>query len=186
MRVILAAVAIGVLAVGSAWAQPEKTDFSSTVGGVVGGGKTWDDEGSIGTGAFFGFRADRRLFGNTFAELSIDSLQHERADRFVADGRTVLFTGAIVQRFGRGSAQPYVVGGVSLARHNGTFGFPDLGLVSSSKGTKAGVVFGGGVAVRAGTRFEVGPEARFLILTTDNDSSPAFGNWLGVRFAVRF
>ena len=74
----------------------------------------------------------------------------------------------------------------ALARHSGTFGFPELNLLASTKGTSAGLAFGGGVAVRAGTRFEVGPEARFLILSADTDSGPAFANWIGGRFAFRF
>jgi opacity protein-like surface antigen len=186
MRTIVAAITIWILGSVNAWAQPSGTGFNSTVGGIVGGGKTWDDEGQIGTGLLVGFRADRRLFHNTFVEISIDDLRHERTGRFSADGKTFIFTGSIVQRFGRGDAQPYVLGGVGLARHSGTFGFPELNQLSSTKGTSAGVAFGGGVAVRAGTRFEVGPEARFLILSSDTDSGPAFANWIGGRFSVRF
>ena len=189
MRTIAAVIAIWAIWVfGSvnAWAQPSETSFNSTVGGIAGGGKTWDDESQIGTGLLVGFRADRRLFHNTFAEIAIDDLRHERTGRFSADGKTLIFTGSIVQRFGRGAAQPYVLGGVALARHSGTSGFPELNLLSSARGTSAGVTFGGGVAVRAGTRFEVGPEARFLILSPDTDSGPAFANWIGGRFAVRF
>ena len=185
MRAIVAA-AIWLLGCASAWAQPAGADFKSTAGGVVGGGQTWDDESQIGTGFLIGVRANRRLFGNTFAEVSLDDLQHERTGRFSADGRTILVTGAIVQRFGHAAAQPYALGGIALARHSGTSGFPELGIQSSTDSTNAGVMFGGGVAVRAGSRFEVGPEARFLILDPQSGSAPAFATWFGVRFAIRF
>jgi hypothetical protein len=170
----------------SARAQSSGTEFKSTVGGAVGGGKTWDDEGQIGTGLFAGAHVDRRLFGNTFAEASVDYLRHERTDRFSAEGRSILATGVVVQRLGRGAAQPYALGGLAVARHSGTFGFPEVNIVSSTESTSFGVAFGGGVAIRAGTRFEIGPEARFLILSSDTDSGPAYVNWIGVRFAVRF
>ncbi len=186
MRTMAAVMAIWVLAGVNAWAQPWGASFNSTVGGIAGGGKTWDDESQIGAGLLVGFRADRRLFHNTFGEISIDDLQHERTGRFTADGKTLIFTGSIVQRFGRGAAQPYVLGGVALARHSGTFGFPELNVLNSTKGTGVGVAVGGGVAVRAGTRFEVGPEARFLIFSSETDSGPAFATWIGARFAVQF
>jgi hypothetical protein len=186
MRSIVMTLAMSVLGGTGVWAQPAEVKFQTTVGGVVGGGKTWDDEGGIGTGLVAGARAGRRLFGNTFAEISLERLEHERTGRFVANGSTVLLTGAILQRFGHRAAQPYVLSGITLARHSGTSGFPELSIESRTKGTNAGVVFGGGLAVRAGTRFEIGPEARFLILDPESGSAPAFGNWIGARMAVRF
>jgi hypothetical protein len=186
MRAIAAMATLWLLAGGGVAAQPAGSGFVFTIGGIAGGGTTWDDEGQIGTGLLVGFRADRRLFHNTFAEVSIDDLWHERTGRFSADGKTFLVTGAIVQRFGHGAGQPYVLGGITLGRHNGTFGFPEANILSSTKSTSLGVAFGGGLAIRAGTHFEVGPEARFLILSSDTDSGPAFANWIGARFAARF
>jgi hypothetical protein len=167
-------------------AQSSAATPAGTLAGTIGGGRTWDDEGQIGGGALVGLRAGRRLFGRTFAEVAVDYLRHDRTGRFSAEGYTVVLAGSLIQRFGRGNAQPYVLGSLTLARHRGTFGFPEDGLESSTTSTDGGFAFGGGVAVRVGRRFEVGPEARFLTMSSDDDASPAFAHWLGGRFAVRF
>jgi hypothetical protein len=186
MRIVGAAIVMFCLGGLDVWAQAPAPGFNSTVGVVGGLGKTWDDEGAIGSGALVGGRADRRLFGHTFAEISIDYLRHDRIGRFTAEGHTILVSGVVVQRFGDRDAQPYALGGITVASHSGTFGFPELNLVSSTSSTSLGYVFGGGLALRAGTRFEVGPEARFLAFASDADSSPAFAYWIGGRFGVRF
>src|SRR5262249_1666626 len=84
IRTSIAALAL-LLTAGPAFAQGS-SDFSSTASGVIGIGKTYDDEGGIGAGPLFGARIDRRLFGNTFLEASLDNLGHDRSDRFVANG----------------------------------------------------------------------------------------------------
>ncbi|MEO7274594.1 MAG: hypothetical protein ABIX28_04120 [Vicinamibacterales bacterium] len=153
---------------------------------VAGAGRTWDDEGVIGDGAIAGGRVARRIAGGTFIEASLDVLHHERADRFSAEGNTLFVSAAIVQRFGRGRAQPYGLGGVTLGRHRGTYGFLPDNKLSLAESTDTGFVYGGGLAVRAAGRFEVGPEIRFFTLRADTDSSPAIGYWVGARVGVRF
>ena len=171
MRTIAAVMAIWALAgIVNAWAQrfPGPTGFNSTVGGIAGGGKTWDDESQIGTGFLAGFRADRRLFHNTFAEISIWTISSTSGPDASAP------TG------GPSSSPDRSCSALVVAPHSptcwvawrwrdtaGRSDFRELNLVSSTKGTSAGVAFGGGVAVRVGTRFEVGPEARFLILSSN-------------------
>ena len=98
----------------------------------------------------------------------------------------MLFTAAVVQRFGTATLQPYALAGLTVARHSGTYGFLGDSKVSLAESTDLGYVFGGGLAVRIGGRFEVGPEARFYIFNADNDSSPAFASWIGARAGVRF
>ena len=186
MRIIVAAVIMWCLSGPNAWAQPAGSGFTWTAGAVVGAGRTWDDEGQIGSGLQAGGQVDRRLFGNTFAEVALDYLRHDRTGGFAAKGDTVLVTGAILQRFGHGDTQPYVLGGIALAHHSGTFGFPELNLVSRTTSTNLGYVLGAGLAIRAGARFEIGPEARFLTFAADADSSPAFACWVGGRLGVRF
>ena len=173
------------LSVSPALAQSQAL-FSSTASGVVGLGKTWDDEGQIGSGPLVGARVDRRLFGNTFLEASIDNLGHTRSDRFHADGHTTLFSASLIQRFGSQAAQPYVLGGVAIAHHSGTSGFPELDIVNETSSTDPGFLFGGGITFPIARRLEIGPEARFLILKANDDSSPAFASWAGVRIGVRF
>lgn len=185
MRVFSTAALLLALAA-PAGAQNLQSDFKSTASAIAGGGKTWDDEGQIGSGLVIGGRIDRRLFGRTFAEGSLEVLSHSRTGRFEAKGHTTFITGALVHRFTDGLAQPYVLGGYTIALHSGTAGFPEDGLVTDTDGTSHGYLFGGGVAVSVGKRYEVGPEARFFMLTSDNGSLPASAVWVGVRFAVRF
>ena len=167
-------------------AQSPATPTNWSAAAVAGAGRTWDDEGVIGDGAIAGGRVARRIIGGTFVEGSLDVLHHERADRFSAEGNTLFLSAAVVQRFGRGRVQPYALGGVTLARHRGTYGFLPDNKVSRAESTDTGFVFGGGMAVRAGRRFEIGPEVRFFFLGSDTDSSPAIGYWIGARFGVRF
>ena len=173
------------LTAGPAFAQGS-SDFSSTASGVISIGKTYDDEGQIGSGPLFGARIDRRLFGNTFVEASLDNLGHGRSDRFEGNGHTTLVAASLIQRFGQTPAQPYVLGGVALAHHTGTAGFPELGIVSQTSSTDPGFLFGGGIAIPIARRLEIGPEGRFYALRADEGSSPAFAYWFGVRVGVRF
>ena len=186
MRHIATMILALLLASVNAGAQPPGSRFQTTASCVAGTGTTWDDEGRIGSGPLVGVRADRRVLRNTFLEVSLDYLQHERSGRFTAEGHTVLVTGSVIQRFGRGRAQPYALGGITATHHEGTSGFPENDIAFSTENTSFGYVFGGGVAVRIGHRFEAGPEARFLTLAGDDGADPAWASWVGGRFGMRF
>lgn len=185
MRAFIMAALVAAVAAPAA-AQSVRQGFDSTVSAVGGGGRTWDDEGQIGSGIVVGGRVDRRLFGNTFLEGGLELLGHTRTGRFAADGHTTFISGTLVQRFGLGAAQPYVLGGYTVALHSGTAGFPEDGILHDTGGTSHGYLFGGGVAAAIGDRFEIGPEARFFVLGSKDDSLPAWATWVGVRFAMRF
>jgi len=167
-------------------AQSSRQAFDWSAAAVIGGGTTWDDEGQIGDGVLAGGRLDGRITGQTFWDVSVDYLRHHRTGGFNADGHTTLVTGTVVQRFGNARAQPYALGGITVARHSGTYGFLPDTKVGLAESTDLGFVFGGGLAVRVGRQLEIGPEARFYILNADVDSSPAFASWLGGRIGVRF
>jgi hypothetical protein len=186
MKRILFTLALTLAIAPAAHAQTAAASPDWSAAAVAGAGRTWDDEGVIGDGAVVGGHVVRRIFGTTFVEGSLDLLHHERSDRFSAKGNTLFVSGAIVQRFGRGRAQPYILGGVTLARHRGTYGFLSDNKVSPAESTDTGFVYGGGMAVRTAGRFELGPEIRFFLLEADTDSSPAIGYWVGARFGVRF
>jgi hypothetical protein len=165
-------------------AQPSDTPFAVSVLG--GGGRTWDDEGSLGSGVAVGGRVEWRLIGNTRLEAGVDLLTHDRGSGFFqANGRTVLLTAAVVQRFGRGAAQPYVLAGGTLARHTGDVTFSG-GAPQPRSSVDPGLVFGGGLVVRVKARFEVGPEFRVFTLAPEDDVDPAFAWLAGVRVGYRF
>lgn len=169
----------------SADARAQSPESRGTVGGIVGVGRTWDDEGGLGTGRAFGGRIDWRIFGNTSLEASVDSLSHDRSGGFFeAEGRTTLLGASLVQRFGGSATQPYVLGGVHLASHSGSTTFDDMRTERDS--SDVGYHFGGGIAFRAGQRLELGPEVRFFLIQPENDSDPAMAYWIGARIGIRF
>jgi hypothetical protein len=154
----------------------------STLASVIGAGRTWEDEGSIGPGLLAGARVDRRIAGGTLAEAAVDYLRHDRSDRYVATGGTVLVTASIVQRLGRREAQPYVLGGFVVAHHSGSSGFPEISHTTMhTTSTNLGFSGGGGLAFKAGRRVQVGPEARFIALSGISGPSPVYLFWVGGR-----
>jgi opacity protein-like surface antigen len=169
----------------SADARAQAPESRGTVGGTVGVGRTWDDEGGLGTGPAIGGRIDWRIFGNTSLGAAIDSLSHDRSGGFFeAEGRTTFLGVSLIQRFGRNAVHPYVLGGLHLASHSGSTTFDDRRIERDS--TDFGYHFGGGIAFRVGERMELGPETRFYMIQPENDSDPAMAYWIGARIGFRF
>ena len=169
----------------AAHARAQDAAVRGSLGGILGADRTWDDESSLGTGAAIGGRIEWPLFGNTSVEGSIDSLSHQRNGGFFeAEGRTT-FTGvSVVQRFGSDTVRPYALAGVHLASYSGSTTFD--GRRSERDSRDFGYHFGGGIALLVGERLEVGPEARFYFIQTENDADPALAYWVGVRLGIRF
>jgi hypothetical protein len=158
-------------------------DPAWTAGGIVGFGRTWDDESQIGSGVLLGARVDGRLAGGLRLEGSLDWLGHKRDEgAFQADGHTTLLGTALKYRFGSAASYGYVLGGPVLAFHAATNTF--AGEAREVDSTDAGISFGGGFAGRVGSRFEIGPEARMTILWAGDDSAPAYAIYGGVRIVV--
>jgi opacity protein-like surface antigen len=172
-----------------AWAQSPSSpgpDLRNAVSGALGAGQTWDDEGSLGSGVLAGARFERRLFGTTAVELGVDLLTHDRdVGYFQAEGTTTLLSASLVHRFGRRAAQPYVLGGLHLALHDGRVSFSDFP-ERDENSTDVGFPLGAGLAVRVGERYEIGPEFRILGMWVDDDSNPATALWVGIRVGYRF
>jgi len=174
-----------VLAGLAAGAEAQTLERRGTVAGNAGGGRTWDDEGSLGTGAVVGGRVDWKFLESVSLEASVDVLSHDRSGgAFEAEGRTAFIGASLLKRFGAAAARPYVLVGYHLAQHSGSTTF--LGERRDRDSTGHGFHFGGGVMVRIGERFELGPEARFYMIKPDTDSDPALAYWIGVRFGVQF
>ncbi len=147
---------------------------------VAGGGRTWDDEGSIGTGVVAGGRVQWRLFGGTSIDGSLDVLTHERqAGTFEASGTSVILGGSLVHRFGGAAARPYVLEGIDLVRHTGSTRFG--GNSTDRESTDFGFHVGGGLGVRVSDRIELGPEGRFYFIQPADSSAPAWAYWIGGR-----
>jgi opacity protein-like surface antigen len=183
MRMAIFCTAVFLATAATAEAQPGESRTSVT--GITGIAKTFDDEGSIGRGWSIGGSVERVLFGTTRAELSLELVTHDRdTGHFAAEGTTTIVGASLVHRFGRRSVQPYVLGGVTLGHHSGKSSFDDLRFTASS--TDLGLRYGGGVAVLVNERLEVSPEFRMNGFFVDNDSSPWMVPSFGVRVGYRF
>ena len=158
-------------------------DAAWTAGGIVGFGRTWDDESQIGSGVLLGARLDGRIAGPLWLEGSLDWLRHNRDEgAFQAVGHTTLLGAAVKAKFGSPDMHGYVLGGPLLAFHSATNTFD--GVARDVDSTDAGISVGGGLAGRLGGRFEVGPEARLTIIWAGDDSAPAYAIYGGLRIAV--
>ena len=181
---ILLAASITVLAATemSAQTRPERPVW--TLGGTVGGGQTWDDEGSIGRGWLVGGYADRRISRNVDLEVSADVLWHDRftgPSSFQAEGHTMYVTAALMRRFGPPRINAFLLGGGTIGIHRGTAGFADEPVQANTDGTHPGYIFGGGCSLRTAGNIEIAPTVRFKMLSIDDDSDPAMSYMLGVR-----
>lgn len=183
---LVSACALGALvaAESSARAQAPEAPWRASV--ALGGGRTWDDEGSLGAGSSAGVALERRLVSGTSVQLAFDALWHDRGGGFFrASGRTTLVAATLVQRFGRGAVQPYVVGGVLLARHVGHVQLDD-GPRQPRRSVDGGLTFGGGLAIRLTSRVDVGPDVRVYTLAPANDVDPALAWAIVARVGYRF
>ena len=159
-------------------------DSRAAVSAVTGGARTYDDEGSLGSGWLAGAAADYVLFGTTRLQGSLEYVSHHRdIEYFGSTGGTTIAGISLVHRFGRQRVQPYVLAGLTVGHHSGTnrFSSGSTKITSTDKGMR----FGAGIAVRAGTRFEISPEFRFDGFYIDRDSDPAMLPSFAVRFGLR-
>jgi hypothetical protein len=72
-----------------------------------------------------------------------------------------------------------------MARHTGELTFGD-GLPQRRQSVDAGVVVGGGLAIRINEHVEVGPDVRVFSFVPGNDLDPALAFVVGVRVGYRF
>jgi opacity protein-like surface antigen len=152
---------------------------------VIGGGGTWDDEGSIGTGIVAGGRVDWHLFGNTSVEAALDVLTHDRTGgAFEAEGTNTIVSLSLLHRFGRPAARPYVLEGVHIIRHSGRTRFD--GIATNRRSTDPGFHVGAGIAMRVTDRVDIGPEGRIYFIQPTDGSAPAWVYWIGGRVGVGF
>ncbi len=187
-RPIMMAALLVILFAGAAAAQTNPSP-SWTFGGTGGYGRTWDDEGQIGSGVLIGAHAGRRIFKRTDLELSVDYLRHKRSAGesgfFEAEGHITFLTGAVVQRFGGSEAQGYVLAGLTVGIHSGTAGFPIDNLVTDTDSSNSGLMVGAGLSFRAGSNYEVGPMVKVVVLRADREPDPARAIVGGIRIGFR-
>lgn len=174
------------LILGAPAAAGAQTGGRWLAGAGAGIARTWDDESMLGAGVLMEGRLGWALTEKTQIELGITHIPYER--RFesgvATEGRSI-FTGlALKYDFTRGRVRPFVLAGYGLNQHRGTREHPSTPIHETST-TDHGYFIGTGLVVRNG-RWEIGPEARFYMLSIENDSSAATILAGAVRASVRF
>ena len=161
-------------------AQPAR-DARWTFGGTAGLARTWDDEGSIGSGWTAGGYVERRLSKHVGVEFAADLVKNDRRDAFEADGRTTYVSAQLIRRFGNRTANFFLMGGGALAFYEGTTGFSDGSFRSEHSSTNPGWMFGGGLSFRTASDIEIAPIVRLTLMQIDSDSDP----WSAIIGGVR-
>ena len=156
-------------------------DSTWTFGGTAGYGRTWDDEGGIGSGALLGGYADRRLTKRLDVEVSADLLKNRRTDAFQADGWTTYLAAQLVGRFGPRTSNFFLMAGPALAIHRGTTRFSDGTFHQRHESTNTGWMAGTGLSFRTRNDIEVAPLVRITMMNIDTDSDP----WATITGAIR-
>ena len=180
MRVYLLT-SLFLLALASQAAAQPAADPRWTFGGTAGLARTWDDEGSIGSGWAAGGYVERRLSKNVGLEIAADFVKNDRSDAFQVDGRTTYLSAEIIRRFGSRTANFFVMGGGTLAFYEGTTGFADGSFHNEHSSTNPGWIFGGGLSFRTASDIEIAPIVRMTLMHIDNDSDP----WSSIIGGVR-
>ena len=180
MRIHLLAAALLCSVPSSLWAQTAP-DPRWTFGATAGVGRTWDDEGSIGSGWLIGGYVDRRLTQRLDLELATDLLKNHRDDRFQADGHTTYLSLQLIPRFGSRAHNGFVMGGPAVAFYEGTTGFDDGSFRNEHSSTNWGWMFGGGFSFRTRSSLEIAPIVRMTLMNIENDSDP----WSSITGGVR-
>ncbi len=174
------------LIVGPAVAAAQTVSSPLTLGGAVGGGRTWDDEGQIGDGGMLGAYAAWRWRSRTAVDVATDLQWHRRTGgAFEARGHTSLVSAALVQAFGGASTSGFVLGGGAVGFHAGTAGFPAHGMMRRISGSARGFVAGGGLTFRSRRGLDVGPIARMVFLSPEHGSDPAYAITVALRVGIR-
>jgi hypothetical protein len=163
-------------------AQPPEGKWDA--GGIVGLGKTWDDETDLGNGVLAGARVQWLLTRKLRVEADLDWLRHSRRVReFETSGHTLFLTGALKYRFRARANTGYLLGGPVLAIHTRRNRFS--GNVREISSTQAGYVLGGGVSVSVRRNVELGPEARMIVLSTNQELPPKLAVYVGLAVAFK-
>lgn len=163
-------------------AAPAPAPVSLTVS--VGRGRTWDDEGIIGSGTSIGGGVEFRFRPKWTVGAEVERLGHHRNTPGLEwSGRTVFTSVNIAYRFAARGVSPYVGGGFGGAFHKGEtidrFGASQVTRERSSTSTmEYGTV---GVEIPVGDRFAVSPDFRITFCQPPDDSAP----WAAMRFAVK-
>jgi opacity protein-like surface antigen len=185
--VTLASIALSLIAQAGPSAPVAPPPAAVSIYGSIGGGKTWDDEGSIGNGLSAGGGVEWRFRPKWSVGGDVERVGHERDTPGLKwSGRTVFASANAAYHFAAQGVSPYVGGGFGGAFHDGDvldrLMLPGSGgslrTFSSSSTMEYGMA---GVDIPIGTRLVVSPDFRWTFCQPPDDSAP----WSVMRFAVK-
>lgn len=137
--------------------------------GSIGGGKAYDDEGSLGKGLDIGGGAGFRLTPRLGLEGHVNRIEYKRdfssGVRF--EGTAVFTTANLLYHFSTSRAQPYVVGGVGFVHLENRSRFPEDDFLPKRTANGFATNFGGGVKIFLSKNFSLRPEVRVFIGDTE-------------------
>jgi len=154
--------------------------YSGEIFGAVGFGRTYDDEGSLGSGLNGGGGIGYRIRSKFGLEFELSGFRHERETSFGSlsfAGHGVFATGNALYYFGSGSGrvQPYIIGGAGLLHKRNT---------SSFEGQPPLDIWGTGLALNIGTGANIFPVPRFSIRPVFRIFSGKAGSAVEAPFSV--
>lgn len=158
-------------------ASAQDRERRGEVFGSIGGGKAYDDEGSIGKGLDIGGGVAFRLTPKFAIEAEVNRMEYERnfssGVRFA--GNAVFTTANLLYHFSTSKAQPYVIGGVGFVHHENRSRFPEDGILPKRTTNGFAQNFGAGVKLFVNEKFSIRPEVRvFLGDTAGSGVEPPF------------
>ena len=189
MTVTLASIALSLLAqaVPAEPAMSPAAPVSVTIS--AGGGRTWEDEGSIGRGTSAAGGVEWRFRPKWSVGGEVERLGHQRDTPGLQwSGRTIFASMNIAYRFAERGPAPYVGGGFGGAFYKGEvidrFSTPSRTIPRSSTSTMG---YGtAGLEIPVGDRLAVSPEVRITMCRPPDDFAPWSAIRFGVKAAVRF
>jgi hypothetical protein len=148
----------------SAAASAQGFDYIGSVCGGVGGGKFYDDEGSLGTGVMYRLGGEWRPLSKLGLEADLVGIHFTRDDAFNVSGNTQFFFINAVYYFSHFRGQPYLKGGTGLLRTRYDYSFP-ASSPQVFRGSKTGIAvdFGAGIRFFVNERWSVTPDFRVAV-----------------------
>ena len=187
MSVTFASIALALIAQAGPSTPPPAPPAPLSVYGSIGGGKTWDDEGSIGSGLSAGGGVEWRFRPKWSVGADVERVGHERDTPGLEwSGHTVFASANVAYHFAATGVSPFVGGGFGGAFHDGEVidrlmqpGSPaPVRTFSSSSTMGYGMA---GVDIPIGTRLVVSPDFRWTFCQAPDGSAP----WSVIRFGVK-
>jgi len=154
------------LTCGTALCFGQEFSYRGEMFGTVGVGKTYDDEGSLGSGFNGGGGIGYRMRPKFAVEFDFSAFRHERETSFgllLFSGSGIFATGNALYYFGSGSGrvQPYVIGGAGILHKRNTSSFEGQPPLDIS-GTGFALNIGTGAKIFLAPRFSLRPEFRIF------------------------